>query len=159
MDAATTRAAVKKYREYYTQKGIFESAVYPGVEQMLRTLTRRGFTLLVATSKPEIYARQVIGHFGLLPYFAYVAGSLPDESRSEKAEVIAWALSHAPGADPDRTVMVGDRWYDVAGAHQKSLACVGVLYGYSVPGELERAGADRVAADVPQLCRILCGKE
>ncbi len=151
MDEADAIRGVEKYREYYADRGIFECTVYPGMPDLLARLRQQGRILSLATSKPEFYARRILDHFGLAGYFDFVGGSLPDESRSEKSEVIGWAMAHLPGADPARAVMVGDRWYDVAGAHAVGVRCVGVLFGYGGREELARAGAEYLAADVPAL--------
>ena len=68
LDEKQVNEAVAYYREYYQEKGIFENVVYPGVEQMLQTLKNNGRRLIVATSKPEVYARQILEHFCLAPY-------------------------------------------------------------------------------------------
>lgn len=99
---------------------------------MLDRFVQSGFTLGVATSKLETYAVQILEHFSLAPYFKVAVGSLPDNSRGEKKEVIAEAL-HQLGARPGQTVMVGDRKYDILGAKANGVASIGVRYGYAAP--------------------------
>lgn len=145
--------AVRYYREYFADRGIFENTLYPAIPQALRRLQAAGLRLAVATSKPEDFAKRIITHFGLEPYFELVVGSLMDEKRTAKAEVIALVLEKL-GAQPGQCVMVGDREYDVLGAKQNGMACIGVLYGYGSRAELEAAGADQIAAtpeDIPPL--------
>ena len=91
------------YREYYRDKGIFENRVYEGMEETLKELKNRGKRLIVATSKPEPFARRIIDHFGLAPYFEYVAGMELDGGRGTKAEVIAYALSACGIDEPARS--------------------------------------------------------
>ena len=135
--------AVEDYREYYAVRGIFENRVYDGVEQMLQQLRDAGKHCVLATSKPEHYARQIMEHFGLSPYFCCIAGATMDEKRTNKAEVIAYALEHCGVSG--RVVMVGDREHDILGAKAHGLASVGVLYGYGSREELEHAGASAIA--------------
>ena len=135
--------AVEYYREYYAVTGIFENRVYDGVAPMLKALTDAGKTCVLATSKPEPYAVQILDHFGLAPYFSCVAGATMDEKRTDKADVIAYALKKAGGAG--RAVMVGDRRHDIQGAKANGLPAIGVLYGYGSREELEAAGADELA--------------
>lgn len=135
--------AVAWYREYYAETGIFENRVYDGVETMLRTLRNRGVTCVLATSKPEYYAVQILDYFGLSPYFSVVAGATMDETRTGKAAVIAYALSQLPDHGP--AIMVGDKRHDIQGAKANGLPAVGVLYGYGSRQELEAAGADHLA--------------
>lgn len=91
--------AVAYYREYYASTGIFENRVYDGVESMLQALQKAGKTCILATSKPEHYAVQILEHFGLSDYFAFVAGATMDETRTGKADVIAYALKKAGHPD------------------------------------------------------------
>ena len=80
--------AVEKYRERFREKGMFENKVYPGVEKLLWTLRDAGRVLAVATSKPEVFAKEILGHFGLSEYFQEIVGSELDGTRMDKAEVI-----------------------------------------------------------------------
>lgn len=152
MDDARAEQAVADYREYFAPKGIFENAVYPGVADMLCALRAAGTRMVLATSKPEVFARQILEHFGLLEQFDAVCGSELDGRRTDKAEVIAEALRRCPGEHP---VMVGDRLHDVAGAKKNGLPCIGVLFGYGGREELQTAGADWLVEDVQELKNLL----
>ncbi len=147
--------AVTVYREYYADRGLFENTVYPGIPQMLEDLRVQGKTLAVATSKPEGFSVKILEHFGLAKFFDRIAGASMDQSRSRKADVIRYALSELPQADPRTTVMVGDREHDVLGAREVGLPCVGVLYGYGNRPELEAAGALSIAENVEALKNFL----
>ena len=57
--------AVKKYREYFAEKGLFENKVYPHIKELLQALKNKGKHLAVATSKPEKYSIQILEHFGI----------------------------------------------------------------------------------------------
>lgn len=146
--------AIAKYREYFSTKGIFENKVYPGIADMLERLQKAGKKLVVATSKPEDFSVRIIEHFGLTRFFENVCGSCMDETRTKKGEVIEYALERNAIADKSRVLMIGDRKHDVIGAHENSLPCCGVLYGYGPRAELEEAGADIIAADLPELEKI-----
>lgn len=151
-------AAVTKYRERFAVKGLYENVPYPGIGELLERLRNEGKTLLVATSKPTVYAQRILDHFDLAKYFSVVAGSELDGRRSKKGEVIAYALEQAgiPAADSSRmAVMVGDRLYDVLGAKEHGMDCIGVLYGYGSRQELEEAGAAALAESVEQLGELL----
>ncbi len=136
--------AVEYYREYFSERGIFENAVYEGVTALLEALKRKGKKLLVATSKPEIFAERILHRFGLHGYFDYVAGATLDSTRMYKADVIAYALENAGIGDKTQVVMVGDRNHDILGAKKNGLASAGVLYGYGTLDELDSAGADYI---------------
>ena len=147
--------AVGFYREYYRDKGIFENRVYEGMEETLKELKSMGKRLIVATSKPEPFARRIIDHFGLAPYFEYVAGMELDGGRGTKAEVISYALKACGIEDRSGVVMVGDREHDVAGARKEGLPCIGVLYGFGSREELEKAGAERIISRPEELCDLI----
>ena len=149
-----TETAIIKFREYYQTKGWLENAPYPGIPEFLRDLKAAGLRLMVATSKPEDMAERVLEHFGLAEYFDRICGApRHDPDNAKKADVIRAALSYVE--DPSRTVMVGDRRHDVAGALETGLPCIGVLYGYGGREELEKAGAAYIAEDIAALKRLL----
>ena len=134
---------VRIFREYFTQKGIYENAVYDGVPEMLDSLCKAGYTLAVATSKPEAFAEQILARFDLAKYFTVIAGASMDGTT--KPVVIRQALSHLATEPSDRVLMVGDREHDVLGAKEVGIASLGVLYGYGDEEELRGAGADHIA--------------
>ncbi|MDE7311540.1 MAG: HAD family hydrolase [Eubacterium sp.] len=149
------KQAVAYYREYYREKGIFENRLYDGMDSLLKELFEAGRTLLVATSKPEEFAVQILEYFDILKYFTYVAGATMDGTRSKKEEVIAYAL-HAANVDRlSEAVMVGDREYDIKGAKKTGLFSIGVLYGYGSRQELEAAGADYVVERLEEIRQIV----
>ena len=142
--------AVEYYREYFAPKGIFENEVYPGIPEMLSRLVEAGFTLIVATSKPAVFAKQILEHFGLSDYFSFVGGSELDGTRKRKAEVIGYILETCE-IKPQDAIMIGDRKHDIEGAKLCGLESVGVLYGYGSEEELSKAGADHIIKDVKLL--------
>lgn len=147
---------VKKYREYFAQKGIFENKVYDGIEDLLVQLREKGKHLVVATSKPEEYSVKILEHFGLAKYFDFICGSNMDETRSKKEEVIEYALGKCGiGAeDKAKVLMIGDREHDIIGAKKNGLKSCGVLYGYGSRKELEAAGADYIIEAVGGLLEL-----
>ncbi len=146
--------AVRYYREYYSDKGIFQNSVYDGLEDVLKELKRRGKKLVVATSKPEPFARRIIEHFDLAQYFDYVAGMELNGGRGTKEDVIRYALDTCKVTDKDKVLMVGDREHDVLGAKGAGIDCLGILYGFGTSEELERAGADYIEETVEGILRF-----
>lgn len=145
--------AVEDYREYYAVTGIFENRVYDGVERMLQRLNAAGKHCILATSKPEHFARKIMDHFGLSRYFACIAGATMDEKRTSKADVIAYALQQSGAAG--RAVMVGDREHDILGAKAHGMDSVGVLYGYGSREELEAAGATWIVETPEEIVNLV----
>jgi phosphoglycolate phosphatase len=150
-DEERANRAVEKFREYFKEKGIFENEAYEGMEELLDKLKRAGNKIIVATSKPEIFAKQILAHFGLEEYFDDICGAEIDDTRSEKEEVIRYALEKNGICDYSTVVMVGDRRFDVEGAKSVGIASVGVLYGFGSREELEEAGADRICETVEEV--------
>lgn len=146
---------IHKFREYYNRQGYLENKVYPGISDLLMTLKQRGYRLMTATSKPEEMARQILQHFGLDQYFAYIGGAALDESRVHKADVIRYVLAANDITRLSEVMMVGDREHDVLGAKETGLDVIGVLYGYGDRIELEQAGADYIAATTADILRYL----
>lgn len=145
--------ATQVFREYYARQGWLENVPYPGMAELLRDLRAAGKRLVVATSKPEVMAVQILEHFGMAAYFDRICGApLDSHEGARKASVIRSALRYAP---PGPVVMVGDRRHDVAGAKENGLPCVGVLYGYGSREELEQAGAEVIAEDLEALRECL----
>lgn len=149
--------AIKKYREYFSVTGIFENRVYDEIEDLLKQLKSCGKQLLVATSKPEEFAVQILEHFGLAQYFEYVCGASMDEKRVKKGDVIAYAIEMAGIEDVSLAVMVGDREHDIIGAKENGMDSIGVLFGYGSRKELKEAGADFIGESVKELTKLLIG--
>ena len=139
---------VEYYREYFRDKGIFENNVYDGIPELLEQLKNNGKTLILATSKPESFAKQILEHFDLAKYFDFVVGASMDETRNKKEDVIRYALDIAGIEKVKNAVMIGDREQDIIGAKINSLDSIGVLYGYGDLNEHTLAGATYIAEEV-----------
>lgn len=149
--------AVDYYREYYQAGGIFENEVYEGVRELLQGLKKSGCKVYLATSKPQVFGEQILEHFEIKDYFDGVVGSFLDGTRVNKSEVVTEALRLAGITQETRNeaVMIGDREYDIHGAHKLGISAIGVLYGYGSREELEKAGADWIAASPGEIEMIL----
>lgn len=147
--------AIEKYREYFGVTGIYENTVYDGMERLLQDLKNQEKILIVATSKPTVYAIKILDHFDLRKYFSFVAGSELNGDRSRKSEVITYALEQNNVEDLSSVIMIGDRAHDIIGARQVGISSVGVLFGYGDRNELEKAGADFIADTVKDIGYLL----
>jgi phosphoglycolate phosphatase len=142
--------ALSLYRERFADIGIFENEIYPGIEETLSVLSESGRRLFVATSKPRIYAERIIDYFKLKVYFERVFGSELDGKRSDKTDLLGYALETAR-VDPSQAIMIGDRSHDMIGARNNGMTAVGVLYGYASKDELLDAGAHHICATPQRL--------
>jgi phosphoglycolate phosphatase len=148
------KEAVRIFREYFTEKGIYENTVYEGVPEMLQALYESGFTLAVATSKPEAFAKQILERFDLAKYFTVIAGASMDGT--DKPTVIRQTLSRLHTEPSSRVLMVGDREHDIFGAKEVGVSSLGVLYGYGSEEELKEAGADGIIALPAEITSYCC---
>lgn len=146
---------VKYYREHYTDKGIFEIELYEGIVPLLKKIKQSGRKTVIATSKPEEFAVRILEHLGIVKYFDIIAGATFDNSRSEKPDVINYALKQADIIDNRTVVMVGDRKYDCIGAKKFGIDSIGVLYGFGDIEELTAAGATYIAETVEEIYNFL----
>ena len=160
------REATDKYRERFAPIGKFENEVYAGIPEMLKSLKEKGAILAVASSKPEPFVNDILEYFDLSGYFDVVVGSLLNETRTKKEEVIEEALKRLDiaydgslgsengitiKAPKESVAMVGDRKFDVASARDMGITAVGVAYGYAEKGELEAENPDFIAKTVAEL--------
>ena len=151
--AEKTDEAIRVYRSRYIPTGMFENTPYPGVKALLEALKSEGYTLYVATSKPEEMSVTILEKFGLAPYFDRICGASTDTSRSTKDAVIAYLLAQS-GAKEDM-VMVGDTKYDVLGAKAHGIPAIGVSWGYGSAEEMMEAGAVAIADTTQQLLELI----
>ncbi|MEK4328659.1 HAD family hydrolase [Paenibacillus sp. FSL R7-0312] len=142
------------YRERYRTLGMFENNVIPGVPELLENLRNQGFSLYVATSKPTVFAEEILRHYKLDHFFRFTAGSNLDGTRSKKREVIQYVLDQndIPAA---QALMIGDREHDIIGAKACGVPSIGVLFGYGSEEELSAAGADYIAPTVEETGKII----
>lgn len=132
--------AVAIYRERFNESGFFENEVYQGIPEALESLQHYGHTLYVATSKPHVFAKRILAHFGLQRHFKGVYGSELDGTRSDKTSLLSYLLEKE-AIDSSQTSMVGDREHDMVGANANGVNCYGVLWGFGIRSELETSGA------------------
>lgn len=151
---ANAQKAVEYYREYYTEKGIFENRLYDGIKELLSELQESGKKVILATSKPKKFANQILEYFKINKYFYFVGGATMDEKRSQKEDVLKYILKECD-IGPKDAVMIGDRSFDIIGAHAFEIEAIGVLFGFGSEEELKNANADCIVSDTNELKRIL----
>lgn len=147
-DCAT---AVKHYQEVYTQSGIFELTIYPGVLAALTRLQKAGYRLNIASAKPEPMVKRIVKHFDLGHYFGGIYGATLDESiRATKTAVLAYGLAQS-GAEAKSSLMIGDRDTDMQGGAANHMRTLGVTYGFGSDAELKQAHATAIVQTPAEL--------
>ncbi|WP_104082321.1 HAD hydrolase-like protein [Cryobacterium sp. Y11] len=149
--------AIAVYRAEYQGAAALDTAVFPGVAGLLARIHAAGIPLALATSKPELSAVAILTHFNLAQYFTATVGASADDTRSNKADIVAEALARlaATGVDASGAVLVGDRSYDALGARANGIPAILVEWGYGSPAEAEAATA--VVHSTDQLGKLLLG--
>lgn len=138
-DADLTQRCLALYRERFSTVGLYENRVFAGIPEMLEILRSAGYRLILATSKPHVFARRILEHFDLAKYFSAIHGAELDGTRAQKSALIAHILA-AENVTAGTAVMIGDREHDVLGAGANGIETIGVLYGYGDVAELQAAG-------------------
>ncbi|WP_238915935.1 HAD family hydrolase [Clostridium sp. YIM B02555] len=154
-DDEKAELGLRKYREYYADKGIYENSLYDGIVEVLDKLKKSNKKIILATSKPEVYAKEILKYFKIDEYFTFVGGADFEETRVSKGDVIKYALKEAQVSDLSKTIMIGDREHDIIGAKENNIKSIGVLYGYGDVIELTQARADHIIKNVDELIDII----
>lgn len=147
--------AIAFFREYFSVNGLYENTVYENFEDMLIALKEQNKSLIIATSKPTVFAEKILEHFNLKKYFDFIAGSNLDNTRTKKADVISYALEQQGLTETSEIIMIGDREHDVIGAKALGIESIGVLHGYGSYEELSNSGATYIVKDVKELKSLL----
>ncbi|WP_397536847.1 HAD-IA family hydrolase [Rummeliibacillus pycnus] len=154
-DPQKAEKAIEYYRERFQQVGLYENKVYPGIDELLSLLKKKGVKLAVATSKLTIFAEEILNYFNLNQYFDVVVGSNLDGTQSAKHEVIQEVLKQLSSPSKQSVVMIGDRKYDIIGAQKEGITSIGVCYGYGSREELELAKPEGIVQDIQELSKYL----
>lgn len=147
--------AIRDYRERFTERGMFENKLYEDIPALLAQLKQQGYILTIATSKPTVFAEQIIKYFQLESYFDLVVGSHLDGSRSAKGEIIAEVLQQLDSYPKDQFIMIGDRKYDLIGARENQIDAIGVTYGFGSLEELKNEEPTYIVDHVNDLLKYL----
>jgi phosphoglycolate phosphatase len=145
------------FRKAYSQKGIFENELYPGIRELFAELRSAGIKLAVVTSKPIIPARAVLDYFGVTELFDYISGADDSDRGGGKEELIFPVLKES-GISAEDTVMIGDTKYDASGARKAGTNFIGVLYGFGTKEEMIRENGKLFSETVEGLGELLIDK-
>lgn len=143
------------FREYYSVYGWWDNEIYPGVKEMLEKLKNAGKKIILATSKPEIFAKKVLELFDISKYFDFIGGASTDKTRDKKSEVLEYSLASVGVSDKSKAILVGDRVYDSEGAIACGIDSLGVLYAHGSDSEVRSAGFTYVVNNVEDIAALL----
>ncbi len=179
MSEPEAERAVAVYKDYFAVEGIKGFEIYEGVPEMLWLLRASGVRMAIATTKDDVFAREIALNADFMPFLEAVIGSDREGTMLRKPELIAAALSalglpalgpsphtgtstrhsreSGNPSDASRIVMVGDHALDILGAKANGITSIAVTYGFGNNEELQRAQPDHVADSVMELRNLLLG--
>lgn len=151
-DDETAEKLTAKYRELYTDNAMYRLTLFDGVRKMLEEMKNAGVKTAIASSKPEKFFSKLLEHLGITQYFDVVCGASFGDIHNTKQAIIARAMSELH-AEKDKTLMVGDRMFDIDGAKQNGIKSAGVVFGFDYTEELVTAGADFIVKNTKDLLK------
>jgi phosphoglycolate phosphatase len=150
-DEEKAQKAIEFYRERFTEKGMFENVLYPDIRSLLESLKQHNYTLVVATSKPTVYAVEILKYFQIDHYFDRIVGSNLDGTRIEKTDIIQYILDDYKDHKKEEFIMIGDRKHDIIGAKNVGIDSIGVTYGYGSIEELSHTNPSYLVNRVDEI--------
>ncbi len=156
LGASDSESAVKFFREYYTDKGIFENNLYEKMDELIGELHNNGNRLFIATSKPLEFALRILNHFKVKEYFTSIHGSDMSVDNKPKDKLISDAII-MNGLAKEESVMIGDRYHDIRGAKTNGIDSIAVTFGFGSRAEIEAENPDHIAANSDELKNIIFG--
>ena len=130
-----------------------EEPLFPGIGEMIRSLSGTDAILAVATGKSQRGLRKTLQHHDLKKNFTILKTS-DDGPGKPDPTILLDAIAEA-GADAGSTVMIGDTVFDIAMARSANAHAVGVNWGYHEPDELDAAGAHVILDKINELPNFL----
>jgi phosphoglycolate phosphatase len=140
-------ALTQSYKDaFFAMRGAgrVEEPLFDGVVDLLKALEADGWLLGVATGKSDRGLRHCLESHGLFDRFATLQTA--DRNPSKPHPAMALAAIAETGAEPQRTIFVGDTGWDMGCARNAGIGAIGAGWGYHDIEELTAEGAHAVAA-------------
>ena len=153
LDESQAADAIDIFKEYYSTEGVYKFDVYEGIPELIKELKADGVKVGIASTKPEVFINNILDSLNFSEYFDFISAPVSEE-RVEKSELMLKALE-ALGAKKETAVMIGDRYFDIEGAIQAGIDCIGVTYGYGSYDELKKSGAAKIAGSADEIRTFL----
>lgn len=155
MNEKDTDLAVKYFREYFGEKGLYENEPYPGIHELMESLQSSGKKMYIASSKLEKYVHRIIEHFEFEKYITMIKGADYSGLNASKQELIYDIMAIRQIDHSKEIVMVGDTIYDINGGKHNKISTIAVGYGFGIKEELLAVEPDYYAESVEELSKIL----
>ncbi len=154
-DEKTGKRAIDLYRKNYQAKGIYKNILFGGIHELLLTLKQKGCKCYVATSKPTVYAKQILENLEISQYFTEIVGSNLNLTRTSKSEIIRAVIGQITQEEKSQVIMIGDTKYDIEGAHSENIDSIAVLYGYGKKDDFKGTSQIKMVKNVEELSHFL----
>ncbi|MED1862676.1 HAD family hydrolase [Fictibacillus nanhaiensis] len=154
-DETQIETAITHYRERFKDIGMYENTLYEHIPSLLQELKENGHTLVIATSKPTVFAEEILNYFNIHHHFDLIVGSNLDGTRTSKTEIIQHILHYYSDQPKELFIMIGDRKHDMIGARNTDIDSIGVTYGYGSIEELTAAKPTTIVKTVSELREVL----
>ena len=151
-DDAFVDSILAEFLNYYADHIDVHTKPYPGVPELISTLSAQGYRLAVASNKIQAGAEKLIQEFFPGIPFVAVMGNSPLYPLKPDASVVEYIMDKA-GTDRAHTVMIGDSGTDIQTARNAGIPVIAVSWGFRPRHEL--TVADFVADSTDQIQRIL----
>lgn len=128
---------IRLYRQRYEKKSAEETKLVEGIQELLEKFKNK--TIVVATTKPTLFAEKLLTGFNLRNYFSRVFGSELLGRESDKTEIVRKILNEIKA---NSAVIIGDRKYDIEAGKENNIFTIGVTWGIGGEKEIREAKPD-----------------
>lgn len=137
----------------YEERIAQETTLFEGAEAAVEALAAGGWRIGICTNKPERLALMLLEALGVRHRFAAILGADTLHVRKPDPEHFRETARRA-GADPARSVMIGDTLTDLTTARRAGVPCVLTGFGFAAE-PLDELAADAVVAHFDELPAVL----
>lgn len=149
VDDALAEQALALFMDAYAESHDL-TVVYPGVQDTLRWLRKRGMEMALITNKPERFVGPLLDQMKLGSYFRWIIGGDTLAQKKPDPAALLFVMQMA-GVTPQQALFIGDSRSDVLAAKAAGVQCVGLTYGYNHGRPIEEESPSLVIDDLRAL--------
>ena len=153
-DVETIMYVKSIFVEYYMQHKTDKSYVYPGIDDLLRTLQDKGIMLAVASNKYHEAALEMIAHYFPTINFAKVLGQRDGVPTKPHPQIVEEILEATKVCKND-VLYVGDSGVDMTTAANAGVDSAGVDWGLRTVEELKANNATYIISNPAEILDII----
>lgn len=145
-----TDEVLADFVDYYVAHIDVHTRPYPGMQQLLADLQKKGIRLSVASNKFQQGTEKLVREFFPDIHFVAVLGNSPELPLKPDAAVVQLIMEKA-GVSREETVFVGDSAIDMKTAANGGVRSIGVSWGFRPRTDLQESGAMDIADSAEEL--------